>query len=147
MSELGYCEGDTCGRNGCAGVIESHEVENCGCHISPPCGACTSPRGHCESCGWEESEDPAPEPEQISQKDQDHWKAQGDEWDRLRSLPLDNTKVSWRHAPHSNSSMIKEGVYPLHMSRAEVESEVRGTFGGRFVYFQDGKFKYIAYID
>jgi len=43
--------------------------------------------------------------------------------------------------------MIKEGVYPLHMSMEEVRQEVRGTFGGRFEYFKDGKFKYIAYTD
>ena len=43
--------------------------------------------------------------------------------------------------------MIKEGVYPAALSREEVENEVRGTFGGRFEYFKDGKFKYIAYTD
>lgn len=83
----------------------------------------------------------------MSQKEQDYWKAQREEWDRLRSLPLDNTKVSWRAAPHTNSSMIKEGVYPLQLSSAEVEREVRGTFGGRFLQFGDGKFKYVAYTD
>lgn len=147
MSDFGYCEGDTCGRDGCKGSIESHDVENCSCHISPPCGACTAPRGYCEACGWEELEDPEPEPEPISQKEKDFWKAQAEEWDRIRSAPLDNTKVSWRHAQHTNASMIKEGVYPEHMSREEVEREVRGTFGGRFEHFGKGKFKYIAYTD
>ncbi|MFK0033068.1 hypothetical protein [Pseudomonas monteilii] len=147
MSELGYCEGDTCGRDGCVGVIESHKVVNCSCHISPPCGACTAPRGYCEACGWEESEDPAPEPEPISQREKDFWKAQAEEWEGLRNAPLDNTKVSWRFVPHTNASMIKEGVYPEHMTRAEVEREVRGTFGGRFEQFGNGRFKYIAYTD
>lgn len=52
--ERGYAEGDECGRNGCRGVIDSHPPENCSCHISPPCSSCTSPRGFCPVCGWEE---------------------------------------------------------------------------------------------
>lgn len=151
MSELGYCEGDTCGRDGCVGVIESHDVENCSCHINPPCGACTAPRGYCEACGWEESEDPAPEPEPISQQEKDFWKAQAEEWERLRNAPLDNTKVSWRDFPHTNSTMIKEGVYPQSgddaADRETVAKAVVGTFGGRFERFGGGKFKYIAYTD
>lgn len=60
---------------------------------------------------------------------------------------LDPTKISWKSKPHSNSSMIKEGIYPEGTSRQEVEKEVAGTFGGRFEHFGDGKFKYIAYTD
>lgn len=56
-------------------------------------------------------------------------------------------KLKWVGKAHSSSSMIKEGTYPLKMSKEEVESEVRGTFGGRFEYFGNGKFKYIAYTD
>jgi hypothetical protein len=29
----------------------------------------------------------------------------------------------------------------------DVRKEVDGTFGGRFEYFEDGKFKFIAYTD
>jgi len=83
----------------------------------------------------------------MSQKDQDYWKAQREEWERLRNAPLDNTKVSWRYIPHTHFTMIKEGVYPEHMTREEVEKEVIGTFGGRFEQFGGGKFKYIAYTD
>jgi hypothetical protein len=43
--------------------------------------------------------------------------------------------------------MIKQGVYPEHMTLAEVEKEVVGTFGGRFEYFGGGRFKYVAYTD
>lgn len=48
---------------------------------------------------------------------------------------------------HTASSQICEGVYPEGVSRTEVENVVRGTFGGRFEYFSNGKFKYIAYTD
>lgn len=61
--------------------------------------------------------------------------------------PLDATKIDWRNASHSNSSMIKEGVYPEGTTIGEVEKLVKGTFGGRFIQFGGGKFKYIAYTD
>ena len=61
--------------------------------------------------------------------------------------PLDNTRVDYRNKMHSNSSMIKEGVYPAGMTAEEVRKVVNGTFGGRFEQFGDGKFKFIAYTD
>lgn len=135
--ELGYCEGDTCGREGCKGTVKEHPVNNCSCHLNPPCGACTSPRGFCSDCGWEESEDPAPPPEPYKSKP----------WEPAPPRPLDPTKVDWRYVPHTNFTMIKGGVYPPHMTREEVEKELRGTFGGRFEKFKDGHFKYVAYTD
>jgi len=51
--EFGLYEGDVCNRNSCKGVIEEHPVENCSCHINPPCSACTEPREYCPECGWE----------------------------------------------------------------------------------------------
>lgn len=60
---------------------------------------------------------------------------------------LDSTKISWKSKSHTNSSMIKEGIYPEGASQADVEKEVKGTFGGRFESFGNGKFKYIAYTD
>jgi len=54
---IGYEEGDVCGRDGCEGVIEIHPVENCSCHINPPCSQCTAPREFCPVCDWEASEE------------------------------------------------------------------------------------------
>ena len=51
MGELGYIEGERCNRHGCDGIMAEHPVENCSCHISPPCGACTEERGYCTKCG------------------------------------------------------------------------------------------------
>lgn len=76
--------------------------------------------------------------------ERDAWAA---EMDRLRNLPLDNNKVSWRDKPHSSCSMVKEGVYPAGMTQAEVRKEVDGTFGGHFEQFGGGKFRFIAYTD
>jgi hypothetical protein len=56
--EPGWCEGDTCNRDGCDGVIETHPPDNCSCHMGmPPCSACTDPRFYCPKCDWEEADE------------------------------------------------------------------------------------------
>lgn len=60
---------------------------------------------------------------------------------------LDNSKIDWHSLPHSGSSMLQRGVYPPGTTREQVEEKVRGTFGGRFERFGDGKFEYVAYTD
>lgn len=142
-SSAGYAEGETCNRDGCDGVIEIHPSDNCSCHISPPCSACTAPRNFCPECGWEESDE-----EVLHMNDHvvrvDKASGMYTSW-TLR--PLDGTKVDWHNKSHSHCSMIKEGVYPPGTTMEEVRKLVDGTFGGRFEYFRDGKFKFIAYTD
>lgn len=137
MSEnVGFTEGETCNRDGCKGLIEEHEKEGCSCHICPPCSACTSPRGYCSECGWEEREDPIPET-----------KYKGKPWEPREPRKLDNSKIDWDAFMHTNSSMIKKGVYPEGTTMEEVRKAVNGTFGGRFNYFNAGKFEFVAYTD
>lgn len=51
----GFNEGDTCGRNGCDGVlVVEYEGSECTCHINPPCNYCVSGHVVCPECGWEE---------------------------------------------------------------------------------------------
>jgi len=141
MSEFGYCKGETCTRKGCKGIVKEHRVENCSCHINPPCGSCTAPRGYCEACGWEESEDEIVNDYVVSVN-----KSTG-VYRSWEPRPLDTTKIDWHSKSHTYSSMIKEGVYPEGTTREQVEQKVRGTFGGRFEQFGNGRFKYIAYTD
>jgi hypothetical protein len=138
---VGYEEGSVCGRNGCKGVIELHPEEGCSCHINPPCSACTTPRAYCEECEWEESEDRIIN-DHVTNYDKDTgiFKDFG-----LRKL--DVTKIDWYSLSHTHFSMVKEGCYPEGTTPTEVLEKVKGTFGGRFEYFKDGKFKYIAYTD
>lgn len=141
MTEHGSTEGEICGRGGCDGVIAEHEVENCSCHISPPCSACTTPREFCPACGWE-ARDEIVFNDYVVQVDREtgvfkSWKPR----------PLDATKIDWRSKSHTHSSMIKEGVYPPGTSSKEVEAVVRGTFGGRFLKLGGGLFEYLAYTD
>ena len=138
--ELGYVEGDVCNRNGCHGIVAEHPVENCSCHIDPPCSECTSDRSYCSECDWEGKDD-------VRINDYVGYVNNDSTYPMWTPRHLDPSKLDWHSKPHSNSSMIKEGVYPEGMGIKDVEKEVAGTFGGRFEYFRDGKFKYIAYTD
>ncbi len=145
--EPGYEAGDVCGRNGCSGVIiEVDRREGCSCHINPPCGSCTEPREECPDCGWRMID------EETSYNDfkVGPVKANG-AWASFRPRPLDPTKIDWRSKAHTSASMIKEGVYPQSgddaADRSAVEAQVRGTFGGRFLRFGEGRFEYVAYTD
>lgn len=137
----GYAEGERCNRKGCDGEIQSHPSENCSCHIAPPCGSCTAPRGYCPKCGWEEASEQVIN-DYVVQVDRTTGAYKS--WE---PRPLDSTRIDWHSKSHSSCSMIKEGVYPDGTGIEEVRKLVAGTFGGRFDHFGGGKFKYIAYTD
>ena len=65
----------------------------------------------------------------------------------MTDLKLDPTKIDWITKVHTNSSMLREGVYPPGSTKEEVEALVQGSWGGRFEHFGDGKFTYVAYTD
>jgi len=144
----GDMEGEVCCRGGCAGVIEVRPVENCCCHISPPCSSCTEPREFCAACGWEAKDDEQPFNDHLVRSSH---KDPNGAWLSMRERPLDPTKIDWRSKAHTHFSMIKEGVYPEsgdeNADRAAVAAQVRGTFGGRFNQFGGGRFSYVAYTD
>lgn len=47
----GIDDGAKCGRDGCEGVMTLGKVQNCHCHISPPCWACVENPLVCSECG------------------------------------------------------------------------------------------------
>lgn len=49
----GYSEGDACNRDGCIGVLHYGPVDNCLCHISPPCSECVTNPLSCPECSWQ----------------------------------------------------------------------------------------------
>lgn len=146
--EFGQHEGDTCGRRMCAGVITVRPVEGCSCHINPPCSSCSEPREYCPECEWEAVDDEVAY-NGFLVRPANPVAA----WSSYRPRPLDPTKLDWRSKSHTNSSMIKEGVFPTGMTQSEVLDQVNGTFGGRFERFyagddsRPGSFKFIAYTD
>lgn len=56
-------------------------------------------------------------------------------------------RITANRKSHTTASMMVEGTYIDGVTREEVEAEVKGTFGGRFVKFGGGKYTYIAYTD
>lgn len=130
-------EGDRCPTGNCDGKLEYPPVENCSCHISPPCAACTNNALTCNECGWTEE---APDQKYIPV-------APGIAMLEYKPRPLDSTKIDYRHKMHSHISMLVEGVYPDGTTREELRKVVAGTFGGTFVEFGNGRFKFIAYTD
>ena len=134
---LGYHEeGDKCPQN-CQGKLEYKPVENCSCHINPPCSACTDNALTCNDCGWKEE---APAFKYVQA-------APGLTMCEYKPKPLDKTKIDYRIKLHTHMSMIKEGCHPKGTLRSAVEDVVRGTFGGRFEHFTETSFKYVAYTD
>jgi len=141
MTDFGYSEGDVCHRNRCKGIVQIREAVNCSCHISPPCSACTAPRHFCDTCQWDEADD-----EIVNDYVVNIDKTTG-VYRSWEPRPLDPSKIDYRISSHTHASQICEGVYPEGTTMEEVRKLVIGTFGGRFEYFKDGKFKYIAYTD
>lgn len=139
-NDFGHLEGETCWRNGCQGVITVRPVENCSCHLHAPCGSCMERREQCLACDWRAEDDT-------------DYKFVPTEYaglhirETVKPSPLDPRKIDYRIKGHSNASQICEGVYPEGTPRSDVESAVRGTFGGRFDHFGNGTFRYIAYTD
>lgn len=140
--ELGYLKGEVCNRDGCTGIIDEFEKEgSCSCHSSAPCSNCVDSAEYCPICDWSGRD------EQL-----EYWEKQRKS---QASMPLkiktfadlDTTQIDWIPRSDSNSTMIKEGVYPPSVTREEVEKLVRGSWGGRFERFGNGTFKYIAYTD
>lgn len=139
--ELGFEEDALCNRQGCRGTISLHPKGDCSCHISPPCGACTEPRAYCLKCDWQEKDDRVFNDFVVNEN------PKTGVWRTWTPRPLDPTKLDWHSKSHTHFSMIKEGVYPEGMSQEEVREQVKGTFGGKFEYFSNGRFKYVAYTD
>ena len=143
MNELQYglCEGDICNRHGCRGTISEHPVENCSCHINPPCSECTKPREFCPICGWETADDVIVNDAicNINRKT--------GVYRMWMPRPLDKSRIDWRTLYHTNFTQICEGCYPEGTTVEEVRCLVNGTFGGRFEQFGEGKFRFVAYTD
>jgi hypothetical protein len=146
LNGLGYEEGEVCGREGCTGNVELESGEGCYCHISPPCGSCTDRKMKCSECDWTERDDPLvvndPQVLYIGP-------TLADVYAEPRRRVLDDTKISYRILPHSNSSQRVEGVFPPGTTREEVKKRVDGTFGGRFEKFDEVNrtFVFIAQTD
>lgn len=161
----GYSKGDTCNRDNCKGVIDEHDTDGCcSCHINPPCSFCETNRSYCPECDWDaEAEDI----EYRQQESRSYYKGFGskrmhDDFYKRKAIQDkfdSNFRLMWKgekeaekliviYKSHTNSSMIKQGVFPKGSeTRESLVSKIKGTFGGRFELLDDFRFKYIAYTD
>ena len=146
LIEHGFKEGEKCERPvegvGCTGVIAVAEVENCRCHINPPCSACTTPHEFCPECGWEAKDDA------VMSEGLIHI-LPGATFVERKPRVLDRTKIDYTISMHSSSSQKVTGVFPPGTTQEEVRACVNGTFGGRFERWDvtGGNFTFIAYTD
>lgn len=156
--EIGYLKGESCNRDGCVGVIDEHESESsCSCHINPPCSYCTDSREYCPVCEWDGREEQLEKQYKPLKNDAqsvyNRMMAKEDtqihKIDQMRAGKLPVDKLTWYSKGHTHFSMEKIGAFPKGATRTAVESEVKGTFGGRFTEFntESGRFTYIAYTD
>jgi hypothetical protein len=144
MEQEGISIGEVCNRNGCTAIISEHEKEGCcSCHVNPPCGYCTTDASYCPGCDWDGRE------EQIEYNNQQFKNyIPSERVIKYKTInDLDKTKIDWISESHTHFSMIKIGVYPEGVTMDQVLENVRGTFGGRFQHFGDGRFRYVAYTD
>ncbi len=157
--ELGVCKDDVCNRYGCIGIISEHEKEGgCSCHISPPCGYCTTDTAYCPVCEWsgeEEKREYESKQLKLSKEQEDYYKKEREQFAAARELFYKRyrgeeppEKLEIRHESHTHFSMKVIGVFPNKTeTRESLLPKVRGTFGGRFERFGDYYFEYIAYTD
>lgn len=153
----GYAKGDVCNSDGCKVIIQKHDKDGgCSCHINPPCSYCETPSEYCPGCGWDAYEEYndslnsyKPSQEQLDAWDKQH-KQREERESEFRKIMFSNdpvTEFNYLKKNHTHFSMEVEGYYPPEMSREDVYKEVKGSFGGRFTKFQNGRFSFIAYTD
>jgi hypothetical protein len=157
--ELGLVKGETCNRNGCAGIIDEHEKEgSCSCHINPPCGYCTTDTAYCPECNWcPDDDDVVPVDPEVEKRNRESYAEQMKKWDEQKESFYRKfhgkepaTKLEMRQEGHTHFSQKVIGVFPPNCeTRESLYPKVKGTFGGRWEYFsaEAGKFSFIAYTD
>src|SRR5687767_7761901 len=153
--ELGVLKGEKCNRNGCDGIIDSHQKEgSCSCHINPPCSYCTTDNNYCPKCDWQGEDDQksygkeSPVNIEFYKKEQQQFQDRREMfYKRYRGQEVIEKLEIW-HESHTHFSQKLLGVFPKGTeTRESILPKVKGTFGGRFERFTDTTFEYTAYTD
>lgn len=135
-------EGDICPTAYCAGVLELPKVENCSCHISPPCGACTDNKLTCTACGEEiENEEP---PVNHSVRPKPFAPFAGHEYKIGEGKRLYNVFYDGS----SGSTMVFRGKIEGNVTKNEIYEKLGdGTFGHRGPHIIGDTFTYTKITD
>lgn len=126
----------------CGGHLHYPKVEDCSCHISPPCAACTDVCLTCGFCGWREPLVPVRASETAVSTP---W------WDRPKpSHDLGNGKriFDYGYDSRSGSTMVYRGRYEGEVTAADIIALLGdGTFGHRGPALSNGHFAYTKITD
>jgi hypothetical protein len=132
-------EGDDCAER-CGGHLHYPETVNCGCHISPPCSACTDKLLTCDNCGFK-AERP-----QLK-----YSAAPSVPWERKKpSHDLGNGKriFDYDYDSSSGSTMVFRGRYEGDVTAQDIIGCLgNGTFGHRGPNMGNGHFTYTKITD
>ena len=130
-------EGDPCPQCGESTV---KEIENCSCHISPPCSACVDALLFCRKCGWED-EPIKYEPSTVSVEPYKHVQS-------TRDLGNGKRILNYQMDSNSGSTMVYTGYYEGDVTWADIIGCFGdGTFGHRLGVLHNGYFKYTKITD
>lgn len=150
---VGWNDGEVCGEDGCNGLLHQPEkVENCSCHINPPCSACVSNWPVCDECGRVAEAQPSthtapltPEQEALL------WKPMLDEYRAsMARRKIDEGKfVTDLHCNGSSgSTMVWTGGYEGPVTPEDIKNHFGdGTFGHRGPSMGGGRFRYTLITD
>jgi len=135
-------EGDKCPQ--CDGKMYYPKVENCSCHISPPCSACTNNLLTCDECGFEE--------EPIVNEEKYRMLCPGvtEMYHTRPSKELGSGKriFDYDYDSSSGSTMVYKGRYKGDVTPEDIiKTFGSGTFGHRGPYLSNGRFTYTKITD
>ncbi len=142
MSDAIYIEGGKCAE--CDGLLAYPKVENCSCHISPPCHACADNRLTCPKCGWEET------PAVREEKFRSVGPGISEMFSTHPSIELGNGKriFDFDYNSSSGSTMEYVGRYKGDVTAQDIISALGdGTFGHRGPILSNGRFSYVKITD
>ena len=138
----GLYEGDKCRE--CGGIMKYPKVENCSCHINPPCSACMNNLLTCCECGFEE------EPIVSEEKYRMFCPGVTEIYHTRPSKELGNGKriFDYDYDSRSGSTMVYKGRYKGDVTPDDIISAFGpGTFGHRGPYLSNGRFIYTKVTD
>lgn len=142
MTTTDMDEGGKCPE--CDGVMGFPKVENCSCHITAPCGACTSVKLTCDKCGWEQQERT---PEIIERH---IGGGISERFIKNTRTDLGGGKVllDYDYDSSSGSTMVWSGRYQGPVTPEDIIAYFGdGTFGHRGPSIGGGKFSYTKITD
>ena len=138
-------EGGPCTQQNCTGYFFFPPVENCSCHIAPPCGRCVDNPLTCNTCWYAVEKEHETLTEQLAQKTYETWHVPRHK--TTHSFP--NGRVfNYGYDSRSGSTMEYKGDYEGEVTVKEIIDWLGdGTFGHRGPFFGPKTWSYTKITD